>query len=104
MNEDMRNGVVAPFSLDEIKGCLRMMRNSAPGIDRVTISELRKVDCRLLSILFTGLLACGNLPMVWKRNYTVLIPKTGGDLKSATCWRPLTISCLCKVIPRHFVP
>lgn len=78
------------------------MRRGAPGIDKVTVQELCKVRVELLAILFTGALICGNLPKVWKKRRTVLIPKTGGDLRWATNWRPLMISSVFVQLALYF--
>lgn len=78
--------------------CHKHMKNSAPSIDRVLVGELCRVDGRILSILFKSLLGCGNLPSIWKRKFTILIPKTGGDLSATTCWRPLTISSILVIL------
>lgn len=66
-----RSSVITPIMAEEISECQKRIRHSAPEIDRVTVGELYKVDCHILSILFNGLLVCGNLPTMWKKNFTV---------------------------------
>lgn len=46
----------------------------------MTVQVLCSIKVELLAIFFNGVLISGNLPRIWKRNRTVLIPKAGGIL------------------------
>lgn len=72
------------------------MKNGAPSPYRVMVGSLNKIQAEYLAILFTGVLICGDLPKIWKKNTSILIPKLSSDLGQARNWRLLTISSVFK--------
>lgn len=87
-----RNQVILPITTVDMESGRNRNRQSAPGVDRVTVGSSCKVRVELLAVLFTSVLLCGDIPQHSKINRTVLIPKSSGDLSWATNWQPLTIS------------
>jgi hypothetical protein len=77
------------------------MKDGAPGLEGVGVISLRAIkDIHVcLAEWFNLLVGRAMYPTMWKKYYTALIPKSGGDLKSASGWRPLTIG---SVISRLF--
>lgn len=83
----------APLSAEVISLILSSQRASAPGPDGITIADLRRVPCRLLVVLYNGMLLTGTIPQDLKNCRTTLIPKVG-DLRLVSNWRPITVSSL----------
>lgn len=84
--EEGRLSILAPFTKDEVTSACKRMKTSSPCPDRVTVEDIKRVPTELLMCLFTGLLWLGDLPTYRKKKSTVLIPKSGGDLKNETNW------------------
>lgn len=87
-----RDTIIQFISGQEINKLHHRMKNSAPGPNGISVSDLQKCRSVLLAVLYTSILCCGNIPTMWKRNRMVLIPKGKNNRSVATNWRPLTIS------------
>ncbi|CAH1995342.1 unnamed protein product [Acanthoscelides obtectus] len=65
-------------------------QNSAPGLDGLTIADIKKIDNKELSIVYTIILGRNIHPTTWKYSRTVLVPKDGDSAKADNN-RPITI-------------
>lgn len=87
-----------PVLLDDIAAAIKDMKPSAPGTDKISLTDLRSLDPRLLETMFNGFLFTGHFLPVYKECRTTLVPKKG-DLSRVKNWRPITIT---SVISRLF--
>lgn len=81
------------FAKSEVKRKLMQCENTAAGPDRLMYNHWRSYDedASALTLMYNICLKAKNIPQVWKRSKTVMIPKSG-DLNSACNWRPIALS------------
>lgn len=88
-----------PISSQEVLSSIKRVKAlSSPGPDgvrRVHLLTFDKDGSRLAA-LYNGWLACGDIPSIFKRSRTTLIPKTSDPEKEKDVrnWRPITLSSL----------
>ena len=94
VKKDCRDNLFRPILADEISSELKTMKNSAAGIDNLTLTHLKAMSQDYVLTLLNV--------QLWKRkqleclneNRTTLIPKTKDELEKATNWRPITLSSM----------
>ena len=69
-------------------------RDTAKGIDQVTLHEAKLLADEDLIVAFNIWLGCRRIPSELKLNRTTLIPKGNQGLDNITNWRPITISSI----------
>ena len=72
----------------------RTKRDSAVGLDHVTLHEAKLLAEKDLLVAFNIWLSCKKIPLQLKLNRTTLIPKGNKDLDKVSNWRPITISSI----------
>lgn len=91
--------LTAPISSLEVVSSLKRVKpRSSPGPDGIRKKHLRWYDSKgvKLAALFNEWLVCGDIPTIFKRSRTTLIPKSL-DISLAPSikhWRPITLSSL----------
>lgn len=89
-----------PFSDREIRSSLKVSKDTAPGIDRISYSMLKHHGEKALAVirdLFNKSLYSGKLPSPWKQANIQSIPKPVPKL----AFRPISLlSCLSKSMER----
>ena len=98
-------GLCAPFTLPELRGVLRNLKQrKAGGVDEVANEMLRQLspegEGRLLELVNASW-AAGEVPEAWRVAEIVPIPKAGKDPTDPASWRPISLtSCVAKVAER----
>lgn len=72
----------------------RTKRESAKGLDQVTLHEAKALAEKDLIVAFNIWIGCRRIPDELKLNRTTLIPKGNKELDKITNWRPITISSI----------
>lgn len=89
-------GLFPAIEVAEVRRRLGKIKSSTAGgpdtLRRAAISG--RIQIKLLSGVYTLILASGHLPTAWSRNRTTLIPKEGKDNTKVVNYRPITISSL----------
>jgi len=82
----------AVVNKQEVNTRLKRTHNSAPGPDRVTYSDVKRVDpgCKTITAVFNACLRAKSVPESWKQSNTVLVHKKG-DKNDLSNWRPLAL-------------
>ena len=76
-----------------------MKKDNAPGPDRnATMDTVLSLELPALEILFNVWFVLGQVPVVFKKARTILLPKSG-DLSDPNNWRPITI---CSIFGRLY--
>lgn len=92
------------ISLFELENCIRRLKNTSPGGDRICNSFLKKAPTVLLEeilILFNTSLISGSVPIEWKKGIICPILKPGKDSAQTSSYRPIAmLSCLGKLMER----
>lgn len=83
--------VLTPITSEEVSKNKLNWKNSAPGPDRLTVSQVKSVPDKILAAIFNVILFTGVVPTAWRTSRTILIHKEG-DRENPVNWRPLTIS------------
>jgi hypothetical protein len=87
--------LLTPINQIDINNAIkRTKRDSAKGLDQITLSEAKKIADNDLIIAFNIWLGCKRIPNELKLNRTTLIPKGKQGLDQITNWRPITISSI----------
>lgn len=96
----------SPFSLIELKGVLRGLKDSSPGKDGIPYSFLCNLsDSSLkyfLNIINTILLT-GNVPSTWKTQIIIPILKPNKSASDASSYRPIALSSVLLKVAEHLV-
>ena len=87
-----------PITTPEIKEQLKKTKKSAPGLDGITVKQLKQTSVTYLVKLFNLWMLSGHLPNIFKRHRTILIPKKE-TITHPGDFRPIIIS---SVIVRLF--
>lgn len=74
-DEQHPNLFTDPFTEEEVKNCVKKLRNSATGEDRVTAHEIRQLDTTTLTNHLNTVISEQTIPAKWKRSILVTIPK-----------------------------
>ncbi|GLV46533.1 hypothetical protein CBL_20858 [Carabus blaptoides fortunei] len=83
-----------PITITFLEEFLRTEKSSAPGPDKITLAQVRKIDIQLISLFMNTMFVSGVIPNTLRKCRTTLIPKDG-DLSLVKNWRPITIkSCI----------
>ena len=100
------DNICDPVTPDEVGTAIRSMKKeSAPGPDGIKIKDLpanANVKGKL-SILFNVWLITGEVPRIFLKARSTLLPKSKTDLETLNNWRPLTIGgtairLFCKIL------
>lgn len=92
---------------DEVENAKKhLQKNSSPGLDGLTVPELRKIPSSILAHLYNNWLIFKHIPEEMKISKTVFIPKKDdaekpGDLRPITI-APLLIRMFSKIISNRF--
>ena len=93
-----------PFTIVELRNCIRCLKNSSPGSDTVLNLFLHRLPQYFLSqflYLFNASYFTGSVPDSWKLGIICPIPKPGKDPLAVTGYRPITLlSCIGKLMER----
>ncbi|RWS22147.1 reverse transcriptase-like protein, partial [Leptotrombidium deliense] len=90
----------------EIEQALKDMRNTAPGPDGLTASQLLLVPSCVMQLFITLFLHRRNIPDALRHNRTTLIPKTHPPSDNPSDYRPITVAgtllrCFNKIIAKR---
>ncbi|XP_049886999.1 uncharacterized protein LOC126381583 [Pectinophora gossypiella] len=99
-------GIGSLFSLEELKGVLSQVKDSAPGCDGIPYSFLSHLNDKALSYfleLINSILITGNIPSAWKIQTIIPILKPNKDPSEATNYRPIALSSVLMKIAEHLV-
>jgi hypothetical protein len=89
------NTLLSPITKVEIQWAIKKTkRDSAKGVDQITLQEAKLLAEDDLYIAFNIWLGCKTIPSDLKLNRTTLIPKGKQGLDMITNWRPITISSI----------
>jgi len=87
--------LLSPITKSDIDTVIkRTKRDTAKGIDQVTLHEAKLLAEEDLIVAFNIWLGCRRIPSDLKLNRTTLIPKGKEGLDNITNWRPITISSI----------
>ena len=87
--------LLSPITKPEILTAIsKTKRDSAKGIDTITLHEAKQLANDDLFVAFNIWLGCKSIPAALKLNRTTLIPKGNQNLDKVTNWRPITISSI----------
>ena len=93
-----------PFTDHELHQCVRSLRNTSAGHDKVINAFLSRLPisfCSQLLYLFNTSYFTGEVPDSWKIGIICPIPKPGRDHMAAAGYRPITLlSCIGKLMER----
>ena len=100
--------LIALITGNEITRCLRDQRNSSPGLDKLTISDLRKVDTNTLAACSNLMLALEYVPPHLLAARITFTPKIE-DPKKPEDYRPISVEsillrCLHKILATRWSP
>ena len=76
----------------EVSGALRAMKDSAAGLDRTTLADLRATSLQDLTLALNIIFRFAAIPKRFREHRTVLIPKGEKELNNINNWRPITIT------------
>ena len=79
------------ISLGEVKRALKLLKNSAPGLDSAKRSDIRSVDPRELTDWMNLWLYLRKAPLPFKKGRTTLIPKVERPTDPSE-YRPITVT------------
>lgn len=81
------------FTEEEVKTRLNEAENTAPGPDRITYSNWRKIDpgAKTITMILNICARHRRTPTSWRNTDTVLIHKKG-DTRELKNWRPITMA------------
>jgi hypothetical protein len=89
------HSLLSPITkLDIDTAIKRTKRDTAKGLDQVTLHEAKLLAEEDLIVAFNIWLGCRRIPSDLKLNRTTLIPKGKEGLDKITNWRPITISSI----------
>ncbi|CAF3000950.1 unnamed protein product [Rotaria sp. Silwood2] len=93
---DINNKILlSPITKLDIEWAIKKTKkDTAIGIDLISLHEAKIMASEELYIAFNIWLGCKRIPSDLKLNRTTLIPKTNRDLHKITNWRPITISSI----------
>ena len=92
MSKQSLKSCYSPIKEEEVLQHLKSIPNKAPGPDGIMIPFLKRIPIKDLLAMFNLVLLNQDLPLIWKKNLTKLIPKGLHNLHMATNWRPITLS------------
>ena len=106
MDNDLRQFLAQPLSLDELKVALQSCQDSAPGMDGIPYSFYKAFPDFLLELLLNSwrfALESGELASSHRRSCLTLLPKKGKDLSQIGNWRPTSLSaCDLKIVTKAY--
>jgi len=82
---------VHPISTEEIMNSIKTSTENAPGLDKVTLEQIKSVLLGQLMTMFNSWLLIGQVPRLFKDGVTTLIPKSEETSDPAN-YRPITMS------------
>lgn len=98
------NHLSVKISLNELKGIISTVKDSAPGIDNITysmISHFPEDALKFLVLLFNKILSGHDIPNCWKKTGIYPILKPGRDPRDYRNYRPIALtSCIRKVFEK----
>jgi ribonuclease HI len=86
----------APFSHEELLLAIEATKDSSPGEDLIPYAFIRNFPKCLITFLlnlFNLILSTGIIPLEWKKQIIIPIPKPGKDLLIGSSYRPIALSC-----------
>lgn len=83
--------IYVPIQEEEILGAIKGWKNSAPGPDGITVSQVKRCPTRHLQVIFNALMYRRLSPQIFRASRTILLPKDG-DRKEPSKWKPVSIS------------
>jgi len=95
--EEMSMSYLTPAEIQAARSSMK--KDNAPGPDRnATMDTVLSLELPALEILFNVWFVLGQVPVVYKKARTILLPKSG-DLSDPNNWRPITI---CSIFGRLY--
>uniref|UniRef100_A0AC34RP71 Reverse transcriptase domain-containing protein n=1 Tax=Panagrolaimus sp. JU765 TaxID=591449 RepID=A0AC34RP71_9BILA len=93
LDENDRDPLSTPFTVEEVVFRLKKCSNTAPGPDKISFMDLKKFDGKrlILTAVYNAALRLEIIPDQWKTSSTVLIYKKG-DRNYLSNWRPIALS------------
>ena len=93
-----------PFSLRELKLCIKDLSDSAPGPDQIhnkIIGHLPEESLKLLLTFYNDFWTNNTFPDSWRQATVVPIPKPGKDHSNPSNYRPISLTnCFCKLLEK----
>lgn len=81
------------ITMEEVYSAIKSTKSSTPGPGGWRIKDLVEIDSSILALLFNVMFDIGYVPVQFRTNLTILIPKK--DAKATVeDWRPITVSSI----------
>lgn len=104
--EHNRSDLNSPFTLEELKGILSHVRDSAPGEDGIPYSFIVNLsDSTLLTYLelINSIVISGDIPVSWKSQTIIPILKSSKPSNDPSSYRPIALSSVLVKIAEYLV-
>ncbi|CAG4952199.1 unnamed protein product [Colias eurytheme] len=95
MDHNYGSLLASPFILDELKGVLSSVKDSAPGLDGIPYSFLSHLSENCLNYyldLINSIMISGNVPLSWKSQEIIPILKPNKSPTAVSSYRPVALS------------
>lgn len=95
-----------PFTMSELKGVLRHVKDSAPGMDGIPYSFLSHLNDSSLSYylsVINYIMQSNSIPLAWKSQEVIPILKPNKPTSEATSYRPIALSSVLAKVAEHLV-